>query len=165
MTAVPLPLVRRLVPAAADAVRDWWAALSDADRADLLARWDGRANRCPHTHDADGWHRLPVRVGVRFLPADPDGPGDDWQSDYLEHLLNNPVLHLLDVPWRTFHICTAHPAAQAALAAGVIPADFACPFAAAGCPMRRLLAEAPGREARLTLLPTDVDDVREERVP
>jgi hypothetical protein len=152
MAAFPLPLVRRLGPADAEAVRAWWDGLSDADRRDLLARWDRRANRCDHARDeADGaWHRLPVRVGVRFLPA---GPGDDWRADYLEHLLSNPELVVLDIPWRTFHIgCTTHPAARAALAAGVIPADFACPLGRADCPMRRLLAAAPGRDARLTLI-------------
>ncbi|MBX9628625.1 MAG: hypothetical protein K2X82_32810 [Gemmataceae bacterium] len=165
MAALPSPLVRRLAPPDAEAVRGWWAGLTDADQRDLLAR---RANRCDHARDGvDGdWHRLPVRVGVRFLPADPPGPGDDWRADYLEHLLNDPAVTLYDIPWvPVIGVCTAHPAARGALAAGVIPADFACPLGAEACPMRRLLAECPGRHARLTLLPApEVADVRQERL-
>jgi hypothetical protein len=38
--------------------------------------------------------------------------------------------------------------ARAALAAGRIPSDFACPFAAADCPTRRLIDASPTGSVR-----------------
>lgn len=50
---------------------------------------------------------------------------------------------------RSFHLCRSHAAARAVIAAGRVPHDFACPLADASCPMRALLAEAPGKSLRM----------------
>ncbi len=156
MPAFPLPLFVRSHPADAHAVQNWWDALPEADRAELMTLWDRRGNDCRFTHAADGdgapaWHRLPI-IEAEF--ADDDQPGDDWRPEWFDHLFSNPDEWVRWEPvWRTFFIgCTAHPAARAVLRAGFIPADFACPLASTDCPMRKLLEYEPGRSVRLNPL-------------
>lgn len=172
MAAFPLPLFVRDHPADASAVQDWWDALPEADRAELLVLWSRRGNDCRFTRAPDGdkpgaWRRLPI-VTAEF--TDDEQPGDDWVPDWIDHLLSNPeevwvwATHRVIV-FRTFHICTAHPAARAVLRAGFIPHDFACPLAAASCPMRKLLAREPGRSVKLRWNGPERTDAREELLP
>jgi hypothetical protein len=151
----PLPLLARLSAENAAPVVSWWDALTDADRSELLTLWDRRGNDCrfnlaAHGDDPQGWHRLPLVQG-EF--TDESQPGDDWVPDWIDHLLSNPEVWVWAahrvVVLRTFHICTAHPAARAVIRAGFIPAGFVCPLGSAECPMRKLLDLAPGWSLRL----------------
>ena len=133
--------------------------LPEAARAEVAGLWDERRDSCgfafPDGPDGAGrCRRVPVVVAGLF--RDPDEPGDDrWRADYFEYLLKYPDLLLIQEPIRrTFHFgCTAHPAARAVLAAGTIPADFACPLDPADGPMRAMLAACPGHSLRLVALP------------
>jgi hypothetical protein len=112
-------------------VRRWWGELGADERRALGA--SGRDS---------------ASVVVRFAP--PDEAADDGEvNDFYEYLVNHEV-YLED--GRAAHICSAHPAARAVLAAGRIPAGFRCPRADASCPMRALLERAPGCEVRLSLV-------------
>ena len=122
----------------------WWDALSDTDRSELTALCDPRHDDF-FGADADD---PPTVRGGRFVPHDDAWGLEEWGPDWFDHLLAHPEVVQAMVP-RTFHICTRHPAARAALAAGHIPDDFTCPFASSDCPMRRLLAASPGRSLLL----------------
>jgi hypothetical protein len=168
---LPLPLLTRLSAENAVPVAAWWDALSEADRSELLTLWDRRGNDCRFSLEIDGgdppvWHRLPL---VDAVFTDEAEPGDDWVPEWTDHLLSNPEVWVWAahrvVVMRTFHICTAHPAARAVLRAGFIPAAFACPLASAECPMRKLLKLAPGRSIRLRLVSAEVPDAGQESPP
>jgi hypothetical protein len=122
----PAALMKGIPAAARDEVGFWWRRLPATERAALAPR------------------REPPRIIVRFVEHEES----DDAVDFYEYLVNHEVF-LED--GRPFHICSAHPLARAAIARGVIPADFRCPLDRATCPMRALLAHAPGRHARLTL--------------
>jgi hypothetical protein len=119
-------------------VRRWWCGLSAAERRELARLCGG---------GSPGEAR-PV-VG-RFVRArDGEGaPAPIPNVDFYEYLVNHE-LSLDD--GRTYHICSAHPEARAAVVSGEIRATFACPLANAACPMRALLAEAPGCDLRLSI--------------
>jgi hypothetical protein len=155
MPAFPLPLLVRLTPDEAQPVEAWWNALADTDRAELIVLWSRRGNDCRFTRGTEsdeptGWRRLPI---VQAEGIDNDQPGDDWVPDWTDHLVSNDDVWVWSVHRiivvRTFHICTAHPVARAALRAGFIPVDFTCPMSYQTCPMRRLLAHSPGCSIRL----------------
>lgn len=144
----PWSLPRRPRAAERADLDDWWRRLVLADRRALNRSWEIDAG-----HDADGragW------VGLDFVPAlrrDAEADArdaDDAARDFHEYVDNHPEL-VHHVPVRTFHICRAHPAARDVVRRGHLPADFACPLQHASCPMRALLARAPGCEARLDL--------------
>jgi hypothetical protein len=132
-TPAPATLAKRLSPAQAHDVTQWWRGLAPADR-EALRRDVGRA---------------PPGVRARYVDGGQDDDGVDSVIDFYEHLVNCEVV-LGD--GRRFQICSAHPAARAVLAAGRIPAAFRCPRADASCPMRALLDRAPGCDVRLSLL-------------
>lgn len=119
------------IPITADrAVSNWWQHLSPADRRTLRA------------HPP----RAPRGLVGRYVE-----PAADKQAawlDYYEYLVNHEI-RIVDGP--TFHICSAHPAARAAISSGTIPAAFACPRADAACPMRAILDRAPGCSLRIEL--------------
>jgi len=109
---------------------EWWQGLSVQDRRLLRRRLRSRDEV----------------VVARFVETD----GDDLPlpSDFYEYLVGHEV-YLED--GRTFHICSAHPQARAAIEQGLIPRDFLCPRAEASCPLRQLLAERPGLSCLLRL--------------
>jgi hypothetical protein len=135
MAAASLP---RLSPARADEVTQWWRRLAPNERRALRA-------------DAG---RPPPRVVVRFVEAGHADDDPDASTDFYEHLVNHEIV-IDDGP--RYHICTAHPAARAAVAAGRIPAAFRCPRGRSdsACPMRGLLDRAPGCDVRFSLLPAE----------
>ena len=132
-TKLPAILTKRLSEAHLGAVRRWWRGLAQADR-----------NALGHAPA-----RAPRGVLARFVEA--GSTEDTWNTslDLYEYLVNHEI-YLED--GRTFHICSAHPAARVALARGVVPAGFQCPRADAACPMRALLALAGGRDVQLALV-------------
>jgi hypothetical protein len=87
-----------------------------------------------------------VRVVARFVEP---GEVSETADDFYEYLVNHEI-YIDDGP--KFHICTAHPDARAAVAAGHIPAAFRCPRDEGECPMRSLLDLSPGRDVHLTLV-------------
>ena len=141
---------------------EWWVGLSENDRTELTALFDPRQEDCFFGADAADDDPPTVRGG-RFIPHDDAWGFSEWGEGWLEYVLEHPeVIEVWTV--RTFHICTRHPAARAAVAAGRIPADFACPFASADCPMRRLVdggqslrlvgVRGPNGARRVIALPT-----------
>lgn len=129
------------------AVQAWWAGLPAPAQQELALSWDARAATCGFSLVDDGagaqWQEMPIQIGARFLPADEQDDGEDWNVDFYEYLINNPELGI-HFNGRTFHICTAHPAARVVLRVGAIPAAFKCPLAEVTCPMHRLLRKQPG---------------------
>ena len=112
----------------------WWRELPAAERRDLAA--------------VRG--RRPLGVFVRFVEQ--GEAADDDPIDFYEFLINHEV-YLDD--GRTFHICSAHPAARARFAAGYIPRDFSCPRSDDACPIRALLAVSPDHDVKLSLAPSN----------
>jgi hypothetical protein len=116
----------------------WYAKLSPADRVSLD----------PPLRDEVVIARF-ADVRERRKPRSPSARSEEFSNvDYYEYLVNHEI-SLED--GRRFHVCSAHPRARAALACGEIPANFECPFAKDGCPMRALLACAPGSAVVLSL--------------
>lgn len=90
-----------------------------------------------------------IRAGIEPIGGDqPDPQALLWHDDFYDYLVNHEVYILREQP---FHICTQHPQARAAIQAGTIPADYACPLARQDCPMRSLTARFPGAALRLSL--------------
>ena len=130
-------LVKGLSTRDAGRVSRWWQDLSPAHRRDMERTLD------------EGRRPARVRLVGRFVmacvpPADPPHP----HIDFYEYLVNHEV-SLEDK--HVSHICSAHPSARAAISSGTIRASFACPLANTECPMRRMLARAPGWDLRLAL--------------
>lgn len=129
---------------------DWWDSLSDSHRTELLALCDPRQDECFFGVDPEGGEPPAVRGG-RFLPHDDAWGLEEWGPDWFDHLMEHPewVELMRPVEFHVGGVCTAHPTARAALAAGHIPAEFTCPFTSTSCPMRRFLESAPGFSVRL----------------
>jgi hypothetical protein len=141
MEELPADLLAALPEAGLPIAQQWWASLAEADRRRIIGLWDERLEVrffSPQPDEAgcvDEWEQVPTVQGGRFVPSEDDGRGE-WSSGYFEHLLQHPELSLAyESPNRIFHICTQHAAARACLAAGHVPQDFACPVAAASCPL------------------------------
>jgi len=126
---------------------EWWADLSENDRTELTALFDPRQEDRFFGADAADDDPPTVRGG-RFIPHDDAWGWSEWGPEWFDHLAAHPEIVAVG-QMRTFHICTRHPAARAALAAGHIPADFGCQFASADCPMRRLVNASGGSSVRL----------------
>ncbi|MES2695208.1 MAG: hypothetical protein V4773_17165 [Verrucomicrobiota bacterium] len=141
MTITPIPplLHEALTDFGQKAVDGWWAGLEEAERREVIELW---------RNSGVGPSGL---VRVAACPVN-EGDSEDrstlWHNDFYDYLVNHEIYILRETP---FHICTRHPAAQAAIRAGVIPAGFACPLAQDDCPMQRLLQAAPGKAMRLRL--------------
>ncbi|MDY3558384.1 hypothetical protein R5W23_005477 [Gemmata sp. JC673] len=158
MTALPADILAALPRDAGPAVERWWSGLSVADREEVTAAWDERREVCffsPQTDAAgrpDRWEQVPSVVGGRFVPHDDTVRMHEWLDDWAEYVEGHEEVFLLPravVVFRTFHICRSEPAARAVAASGLLPAGFACPGAASGCPMQRVQAVAPGRRLHL----------------
>jgi hypothetical protein len=145
---LPMMFREALASAGLRAIDEWWAHLDSSSRSEALHLW----HECSQAES-----KLAVRVEARFADESDENAGDFWHSDYYDYLVNHEI-YLLDVP--DVHICTQHPVAAAAARTGFIPHDFACPLQAGDCPMRRLLALAPGRSLRLR-----VSVVADDRTP
>jgi hypothetical protein len=130
----PVSLTRRLPLRHAALVERWWQGLAPGARRTLRVA------------------RAPAGVVARFV--EPGSADDDGEAsvDFYEYLVNHEVT-LTD--GRTFHICSAHPAARAVLAAGHLPAAFVCPRRDTACPMRALLDASAGLDVRLSLARTE----------
>lgn len=154
---LPFSLIANLTPTQQQAAHTWWLGLPKAIQEELAAYWDQRADSCAFAHVCEEnekeWQELPIAIGAHFFPKDePDSEDGNWNRDFYEYLVNHPELaiHVVNV---RHHICRAHPLARAALRQGRIPADFACPLAQTNCPMRELLASAPGKSLQLFWMP------------
>ena len=152
----PARMLDGLSPGQAEAVQQWWRHLPDAERRALSPLWNDKSDSCAYTRAeaSDGKKRflkIPLRVVGRFVdPRDRSEANEIPNVDFYEYLVNHEIF-LDDV--RASHICSAHPEARAAVSAGHIPADFDCPIAKSGCPMRALLAADAGRSIVLSLAP------------
>lgn len=124
---LPKTIVETLSPEQLERATEWWHTLTAEDRRALRPVVGPRG----------------VLVGRYVEP----GEEDNDHVDFYEYLVAHE-LFLEDGP--TFHICTAHPDARAAVADGRIPSNFRCPFASETCPMRAMLAAEPGRDLVFT---------------
>lgn len=151
--ALPPQFADAVAPSQLEGVECWWASLSAEIRQELVdsldARWDSRQFIKTGSNGSTQWHRIPARIQARFSEVDEDDHGT-WHSDFYDYLVNHEV-YLTDLR-QTFHICTRHPIAEAAVRSGRIPSDFNCPFAHAGCPMRLLLTQGNGCAIRLEVV-------------
>jgi hypothetical protein len=112
----------------------WWATLAAGEKRGLRKVL------------ADDLGRLPivtVPLVARF--ADPPAKAEDVETGDLYDWIVGHELEFFHP--RTIHICSAHPAARAAVDDRVLHADFACPLGNVACPMRTLLDLAPGHDA------------------
>jgi hypothetical protein len=140
-TKIPSMLTRGMSANHARQVAGWWKSITPEQRRTLRRNAGG----------------APAGVMARFVRGDEAEETEETSEtfaniDFYEYLVNHEVF-LED--GRSFHICSAHPAARAALAAGHIDAAFRCPRADAACPMRALLDRAPAgdrRSVQLSLL-------------
>jgi len=121
------------------AIDEWWTHLDETSRSEALRLW----HMCGHSEN-----ELQVRVEARFVDEFDDEGDAFWHNDYYDYLVNHEI-YLFQVP--VFHICTRHPVAAAAARVGVVPHDFACPFASGDCPMGQLLRLSPGKSLRLSV--------------
>lgn len=134
---LPTMLREALTKAGLRAIDEWWAHLDTFSRSEVLHLW----NECRQTESG-----LAIRVEALVASDRDEETGDFWHCDYYDYLVNHEI-YLLDPP--SFHICTRHPVAAAAVRAGFIPHDFTCPLQSGDCAMRRILAHSPGKSLRL----------------
>ena len=150
MSPIPPDLSAPLLPGEDALLCAWWDGLSPDQRGTLANLFDPRQDDCFFGVDPEGGEPPTVRGG-RFVPHDDAWGLEDWGPDWFDYLMEHPewVELMQPVQFHVGGVCTRHPAARAALAAGHIPADFDCPFASADCPMRRLVGASGGRSLRL----------------
>src|SRR5262245_57063158 len=111
----PASLIKSLSFTQGIEVTRWWRGLTSVERRAL--RRDGG--------------RPPAGVMARFVEAGQSERNVEGTTDFYEYLVNH---ELSFEDGRTYHICSAHPAARAVIAAGHIPADFRCPRGSSPCP-------------------------------
>ncbi len=96
--------------------------------------------------------RPPIGLLVRLID-DEEGMGravaESEGDDLYEYLVNHEMIF---PDARLFHVCTAHPAAVAAIRSGRIGRSFSCGRGAEQCPMRRVVEAAGGLDIELTLV-------------
>ena len=134
-------------------VESWWRGLNNDSRSDVCMLLDRRNDSrafvfCEDEQGNRAWHRLPLVD--EDLPSDnPDDYEREWQLEHFEHLLAHPELMIAsDAVIRTFHICTAHPAARQVVENGELAKSFSCPVGAVDCPIAKFAAKLH-RRARL----------------
>lgn len=153
MKPLPREATRHLSREHLATIEAWWDRLDDGARAEFEQLYDERAEDTAfYATVADGkteWHELPIELHGMYV--DPENAPETamWKQELCEFISNTGVQFFLVE--RTFHICRAHPQARRVLAAGVVPAEFACPFAEAACPFSQALAGRPGHA--IVLLP------------
>jgi hypothetical protein len=150
VSTLPADLSAALTPAADASAVAWWDGLSADEKGQLAFLCDPQRDQRFFDPDPEGGEPPTVRGG-RFIPHDDAWGLEEWGPDWFDYLMEHPEWIELMQP-RQFEqggVCTLHPTARAALAAGHIPADFNCPFPSTDCPMRKLLAAADGRSVRL----------------
>lgn len=155
---IPALFLEGLTEVESRLVRAWWGRLGGTARRRLAVLADARGESCafsrsPRRDGSVAWYGVAVAVRGRFRREDAVSREDDaaeaFPVDLYEYLVNHEISLAEE---RQYHVCTAHEAARAALRAGVIPATFTCPLERAECPMRRLLALAPGRSLHLDVV-------------
>jgi len=148
MTQVPSQLRNVFADVDRAAIDTWWNGLSESAQQDVARLCDERVDSCFFGVVADDReHIVPKVHGGRFMPHDDAWGFDEWGPNYFEHLIAHPELVLVwDESERKFHTgCMRHALAQACWSNGVVPGDFACPFASGtDCLMLPLL----GRKVR-----------------
>jgi hypothetical protein len=136
------------------AVVKWFDELCPEARRELVHLFDQRHDSfelaCVASDDGTyEWRRLPLEAMPEVDRKEP--ASRPWHQELYEYLAAHPEDDLArQYTRRTFHLCTSHPVALAALRAGVIPHDFRCPFKDDACPMRRRLAENGGQSVALS---------------
>ncbi len=120
-------------------VLEWWNGLHENQRQSLV-----------HSYEAESYPKNFVVYRDSNSEEQVDTVVEGvFVDDRYEYLVNH---ELFTKPVRTFHVCTAHPVARAVQIKGILPSDFICPLsqAEAQCPMRQILAQAPGQAFILT---------------
>lgn len=150
---IPAALLASLSDAQRSKTLAWWDSLTTAAQAEFCRLWDTRSeDTALYGITREGeieWHELPIELRGEFVdPQDLVDEHEAYQS-LLEYHCGNHGDARVFLTERVFHLCRAHAAARAVIAAGRLPHDFVCPLADAGCPMRAVLAEAPGKSLRL----------------
>ncbi|MBX7222863.1 MAG: hypothetical protein K1Y36_23140 [Blastocatellia bacterium] len=160
----PAMLMAGLPQGERETVASWWQELPDETRQEMSLLWDNRQDSCSYLterNEAGGlrWRKLPL-VSARFVERDEPVPSEpNWSWELFEYVVSHPELHLAELMEpRTFHICTAHEVARAALQTGLIPHDFACPFASETCLMRHILDLRPGASLKLVTTEDCIQD-------
>ncbi|HVU86111.1 MAG TPA: hypothetical protein VHD36_02240 [Pirellulales bacterium] len=115
MEECPAELLRLLPDEAGPIVKEWWTALSQADRQRIAKLWDEKVEVrffSPMENasgSVDAWEDVPSVVGGRFVPHDDNGL-NEWGPGYFEHLLQHPELVMAyDPPLKIFHIGCIQP--------------------------------------------------------
>ena len=127
----------------------WWAHLGEAERAELDALWDARAEQLSPARDRESWRRLPIVLeavdeGEAACRAEEDA---EAERAFREWLVAHGGVGFFE--GRPFHICRARPEAAAVVRTGRLPAAFRCPLdRGASCPLGRV-SERAGVPLRL----------------
>jgi hypothetical protein len=150
MNNIPDTVLLALLPEEIASTNEWWATLTSSAQQELVRLWDTRSDSCgfEYTLEPDGshsWTPIQIDIGAMYQHPDKASTHHTWNRDLYEYIVSHPEVKVLaQFAERKFHICRSHSQARAAIETGVIPAEFACPFADEHCPMRALLAVAPG---------------------
>jgi len=145
---LPAALVERVPADEWLVVRAWWSGLAEDDRMDLRTQWSIEDLDFEEPHD----DALTVLLAARFVDTSAQEARITREQEQEDLDAHNEWRSERGASGRTFRVgCQAHPTARQALRAGLIPADFRCPFAHERCPMRELLSRRPGHAVVLTV--------------
>lgn len=150
---IPAALLDGLSDAQRSKTLAWWDTLTATAQAEFCRLWDARSeDTALYGITRAGeieWHELPIELRGEFVdPQDLVDEHEAYQSLLEYHCSGNNDARVF-LTARLFHLCRSHAAARAVIAGGRLPHDFACPLADASCPMRAVLAAAPGKSLRL----------------
>ena len=153
MTDVPEEAVRGLTPKKRAVAEAWWRELDDASRREFTTLWDARTDDTAYCATIEEgrtvWHALPLTLHGFHAGTESAKENAFWQEQLREYIDGHEVKFFL--AQRTFHVCRAHAVAREVIATGIVPADFACPFANDACPFAAALDRAAEGGIRKTL--------------
>jgi hypothetical protein len=144
LAELPLQLGELLTEAGLRDVVTWWLELDFSSRRQVHQLW-------ADCIAANAGQHIVACVEGEFVEDEEMDDGGFWHQELYNYLVNHELHFDEDHHRYFFQGCTQHPLAKAAIAAGRIPSNFTCGLDATSCPMKKILAVAPGKTMRLRL--------------
>ena len=106
MGEIPRTLLDGVATPVVRTIEEWWAALPDEARAEVVTLCDeGRDGAFFLPIPDDPSTPIPVVIGGRFIPHDDAWGMGEWGLDRFEYILDHPEQFPIWEPvFRTFHI-------------------------------------------------------------
>lgn len=140
---LPKELEEVLVRSGMPEAQGWWLSLDAVSRGQVLSLWED----CVAANEGQ---EIVAQVTAELEDEHDLNQTTFWHRELYEFLVNHEI-EFTEKPKRTFHVCSQHPLAQAAVQAGRISGVFKCGKTIEQCPMQRMMNVTGGVSLRLNL--------------